>query len=159
MLKSLSARLIFKGTSILSFFKHEVLCSYGQQHIFYMHMFSIFFFLNSSGRCQHCSQALTKIKITQKEYENLKVALISDSLIGGDIFKKTNPKELKNFLSFIRRTSPYDIVVDGLNVMYLVKPDGPRHFKSRSVKSLVLHQSNLKITVAYLLPLIVGIPV
>nr|XP_018896208.1 PREDICTED: mitochondrial ribonuclease P protein 3 [Bemisia tabaci]XP_018896209.1 PREDICTED: mitochondrial ribonuclease P protein 3 [Bemisia tabaci] len=103
----------------------------------------------SNGWCQHCSQALTKIKITQKEYENLKVALISDSLIGGDIFKKTNPKELKNFLSFIRRTSPYDIVVDGLNVMYLVKPDGPRHFKSRSLKMVVhpLVSQNKKILV------------
>lgn len=40
-------------------------------------------------------------------------------LIRDDIFKNSNPKELKDFFQIVKRNAPFDIVIDGLNVMYM----------------------------------------
>lgn len=40
-------------------------------------------------------------------------------IIGSDIYRKTNPRELERFKKFIEDTKPYDIVIDGLNTSYI----------------------------------------
>lgn len=40
-------------------------------------------------------------------------------IIGSDIYRKTNPRELQRFKKFIEDTKPYDIVIDGLNISYI----------------------------------------
>lgn len=44
-------------------------------------------------------------------------------IIGSDIYHKTNPNELNRFKTFIEKTKPYDIVIDGLNLIYIQKND------------------------------------
>jgi aspartyl-tRNA synthetase len=39
-------------------------------------------------------------------------------VVGKDIFRNTTPEEMKEFLHFVKMTSPYDMVIDGLNVAF-----------------------------------------
>lgn len=42
---------------------------------------------------------------------------IAKNVIEESIYAKTTPKEYERFKQFVAETAPYDIVVDGLNVM------------------------------------------
>lgn len=46
---------------------------------------------------------------------------------GSDVFLSSDPVEVKQFLKFIQKTAPYDVVIDGLNVS---------HAAGRSVKKV-----------------------
>lgn len=47
-------------------------------------------------------------------------------IIGSDVYRNTNPKELLNFKKFIEKTKPYDIVIDGLNLTYAQSKSEPK---------------------------------
>ncbi|XP_075047957.1 mitochondrial ribonuclease P catalytic subunit [Mixophyes fleayi] len=74
-----------------------------------------------SGHCRVCKQQLESIHLKPDEYSTLKTAVIDRIIKGEDTFRKTTPHELQTFLEFVNSKPPYDIVVDGLNVAFLLK--------------------------------------
>ena len=81
------------------------------------------------GNCKSCKRFLNPIKITKAEFENLRSAFLEKVVIGKDVFSKTTPAELENFKSYVKKTAPYDMVLDGLNIAYTTgKKNGPKNF-------------------------------
>lgn len=70
------------------------------------------------GRCSGCKKNLSQNVLTNEEFNQLKNTFLSKVLIRDNIFLKTDPQELDNFVNFIEQNAPYDCVIDGLNVAY-----------------------------------------
>ncbi|XP_068194865.1 mitochondrial ribonuclease P catalytic subunit isoform X2 [Antennarius striatus] len=73
-------------------------------------------YATSNGLCSCCGSELESIHLTDEEYERLKYGVMTDIIKGKDVFKKTTPEELEKFKRFVNKTSPYDVVLDGLNI-------------------------------------------
>jgi len=76
-------------------------------------------FILFRGNCKHCGYSLSKITFNKKEFQELAKSVMDRVIVGSDIYRTTNPKELLRFKKFIENTKPYDIVIDGLNVTYI----------------------------------------
>ncbi|KAM9842306.1 mitochondrial ribonuclease P catalytic subunit [Aulostomus maculatus] len=74
---------------------------------------------NANGFCRCCGKELESILLSEDEYEQLKHHILTDIIQGQDTFRRTTPKELNEFKSFVARRPPFDVVVDGLNVCAL----------------------------------------
>jgi len=96
-----------------------------------------------TGQCLTCANKLTRTTITDAEFESLKTGILETVLVGDDIYKNTDPKELKEFLKRVSKEQ-YDIVIDGLNVSYFRVP-GQR----TSLKPVGISSANLMETVAH----------
>ncbi|XP_072842462.2 mitochondrial ribonuclease P catalytic subunit [Pogona vitticeps] len=72
--------------------------------------------IKKSGQCLSCNQTLESLQLTPEEYNILKEKIMKDVIEGADTFRKTTPEELEQFRKFVDRHSPFDIVIDGLNV-------------------------------------------
>ncbi|XP_011870761.1 PREDICTED: mitochondrial ribonuclease P protein 3 [Vollenhovia emeryi] len=112
-----------------------------------------------TGHCRHCGYSLPKITFTEEEFGNLAKSMMDKVIIGSDVYRKTNPKELLKFQKFIEDTKPYDIVIDGLNITYFQKSRSyhnesePKltwlinvveHFKKQRKRILVLTRKHQK---------------
>lgn len=58
--------------------------------------------------------------ITNDEYHSLRTAFVDKALIGENIFMKSTPKEFECFNRFLTKNLPYDIIIDGLNVTFIL---------------------------------------
>ncbi|XP_077286763.1 mitochondrial ribonuclease P catalytic subunit isoform X2 [Arctopsyche grandis] len=76
--------------------------------------------IKKSGQCPNCEMFLNKSVVSVDEHKLLKEAFYKQVMIGKNVFIKSNPKEVEDFLDFVKKTEPYDMVVDGLNVAYSV---------------------------------------
>ncbi|XP_072934837.1 mitochondrial ribonuclease P catalytic subunit [Epargyreus clarus] len=77
-----------------------------------------------SGECNCCKEKLDDIILSDKEFSLLQQNVKDKLIVGSDLFLKTSPGELERFLRFIEKTKPYDVVLDGLNIIYLI---GAKH--------------------------------
>uniref|UniRef100_A0A1B0FKU0 PRORP domain-containing protein n=1 Tax=Glossina morsitans morsitans TaxID=37546 RepID=A0A1B0FKU0_GLOMM len=79
---------------------------------------------------------------------------VSDVVVGGDVFQKSSPTEVNDFLNFVDRTGPYDCVIDGLNVAYSKGKKKPqsladmlvsvvKHFAEKNKHVLVLGRKHM----------------
>lgn len=71
------------------------------------------------GLCKVCNQHLNLINISDEEFDRLRTQFLEKVVIGENIFTKSTPAEVAGFINYVRNTSPYDIVIDGLNVAYM----------------------------------------
>jgi hypothetical protein len=55
--------------------------------------------------------------LAEEEFLELR-ARFMETLTGKNVFVRTTPQELEKFRSFVADTSPYDLVIDGLNIVY-----------------------------------------
>lgn len=76
--------------------------------------------IQQSGKCMCCNQNLDCLTLSEEEFSILQKNVKEKLIVGSDLFLKTSPDELKRFLDFVNRTSPYDIVLDALNIAYSV---------------------------------------
>ncbi|XP_043227099.1 mitochondrial ribonuclease P catalytic subunit-like [Amphibalanus amphitrite] len=72
--------------------------------------------VSSRGRCEHCGLHLPPDRLSVADFREVRDALERRVLIGEDVFQTSTPEEVERFRSFVERTAPYDVVVDGLNV-------------------------------------------
>lgn len=75
------------------------------------------------GECNVCHAKLEPTWVSQEDFDELRSAFLNPVLIGKDIFLKTQPEEMKHFLSFLSRQGPFDVVLDGLNIALRVHDD------------------------------------
>ncbi|XP_024051767.2 mitochondrial ribonuclease P catalytic subunit [Terrapene carolina triunguis] len=101
--------------------------------------------IKNSGKCPVCNQNLEAIHLSQEEYNALKEKIIKDVIQGTDTFRKTTPQELEEFQNFVGNHSPYDIVIDGLNVANVSK----KRNQSQTLLDVVFHlaQQNVRLLV------------
>ncbi|XP_053972605.1 mitochondrial ribonuclease P catalytic subunit-like isoform X1 [Hylaeus volcanicus] len=70
-----------------------------------------------SSTCSVCKQKLSVLPLSEEEFKYLSKKLLQKVFVEKQ-YQVTDPKELQNFMRFIDKTKPYDIVVDGLNILY-----------------------------------------
>ncbi|OWK64099.1 Mitochondrial ribonuclease P protein 3 [Lonchura striata] len=75
--------------------------------------------VKDSGQCPVCKHQLEESNLTEQEYSHLSERIIRDVIHGTDTFRKTSPKELEAFQTFVENRLPFDIVIDGLNVSHI----------------------------------------
>ncbi|CAH2090267.1 unnamed protein product [Euphydryas editha] len=76
--------------------------------------------IQQSGKCRCCNKTLDCLTLSEEEFSILQKNVKEKLIVGSDLFLKTSPDELNRFLDFINKTSPYDVVLDGLNIAYSV---------------------------------------
>lgn len=59
-----------------------------------------------------------------------------ERLIFNKMYYVTVPQEIESFVNFINKNKPYDIIVDGLNIMFIAK--------KRVKNNLIYEVSNFK---------------
>uniref|UniRef100_A0A336L2T1 Mitochondrial ribonuclease P catalytic subunit n=1 Tax=Culicoides sonorensis TaxID=179676 RepID=A0A336L2T1_CULSO len=74
--------------------------------------------ISKKGKCNGCKKNLVTTVLSKSEFDQLQKLFLSKVLIRDNIFLKTDPQELDNYLKFIEMNAPYDCVIDGLNVAY-----------------------------------------
>ncbi|XP_074111812.1 mitochondrial ribonuclease P catalytic subunit [Cotesia typhae] len=74
--------------------------------------------IEKNGFCGGCKQTLEPLSLDEKEFKYLSHAVLSNTLVGDDIYNKSTPGELRRFKEFVNSTKPYDVCIDGLNVAY-----------------------------------------
>ncbi|XP_076761085.1 mitochondrial ribonuclease P catalytic subunit [Xylocopa sonorina] len=89
----------------------------------------------SRSKCCVCRKSLVQTDLTQEEYKLLSKAVLQ-KLILKHIYYVTNPHEINNYMKFIDARKPYDIVIDGLNIMYSV------HFGFNALKNYLVYYKN-----------------
>lgn len=52
------------------------------------------------------------------EFCELQEAFLNRVLVGSDVFRNTTPDELQTFFDFVKLQAPFDVVIDGLNMIY-----------------------------------------
>ncbi|KAL2719251.1 mitochondrial ribonuclease P catalytic subunit [Vespula squamosa] len=75
--------------------------------------------ITHDGQCSHCNNYLSRMAVENDVNKLLKFVL-SEIMIGNDIFQTTTPNEFIKFKQFIDKGKPFDIVIDGLNMAYII---------------------------------------
>ncbi|UYV64236.1 KIAA0391 [Cordylochernes scorpioides] len=70
------------------------------------------------SKCSHCWKSLHPKIFTEQEFNELREAVLKNLVMEKNIFMNTTPAEFKNFVTFINRNKPFDVVFDGLNLLY-----------------------------------------
>ena len=81
------------------------------------------YYIGPSGgpsTCKNCLQPIESQKLDEKDAHFLKNSIIDRLIIRDDVFKSTDPKELKKFQVLLSKNTDYDIVIDGLNLCGIV---------------------------------------
>ena len=86
-----------------------------------------------TGKCQNCQKKLENYELSDEEFCLLRSALLEKVLHGQDVYIGSNPQEMERFKDFVRDTSPYDVVIDGLNVVYTFRSKSSPTEKMQSV--------------------------
>ncbi|CAL1526874.1 unnamed protein product [Lymnaea stagnalis] len=70
------------------------------------------------GNCVACGTQMDKIELSHAEFEKLQKVFLDQVIVGSNIFYKSTPDEMKNLIAFVKRKGPFDVVIDGLNVIH-----------------------------------------
>ncbi|XP_033207094.1 mitochondrial ribonuclease P catalytic subunit isoform X2 [Belonocnema kinseyi] len=68
------------------------------------------------GRCAKCSHQLPAPDISKEEFDKMSKLFMEKVVVGGNVYYNSTPKEFKQFMQFLEKAQPYDIVIDGLNI-------------------------------------------
>lgn len=66
---------------------------------------------------------MERLEIQQKEFNLLQTAFLDQVIVGKNIFYKTSPEEVDKYKNFIKKLAPFDVVIDGLNVIFKGLPN------------------------------------
>lgn len=81
-----------------------------------MFLILLFFFIYSL-KCQNCKKYLSQTNISDQNYKCLLEA-IKKKFEPANMYYTSFPKEIENFMMFIKKNKPFDIIIDGLNFIY-----------------------------------------
>lgn len=74
-----------------------------------------------NSECSNCTGRLDSLKLSREEFNLLQSNVKDKLIVGSDLFIKTSPKELAAFQEFIKKSPPFDIVLDALNIAYAAR--------------------------------------
>ncbi|XP_005093421.1 mitochondrial ribonuclease P catalytic subunit [Aplysia californica] len=109
---------------------------------------------HKGGNCVVCRHQMDRLNVTDEEFSGLRSAFTDQVIVGSNIFYKSTPEELKHFMDFVERNGPFDVVIDGLNVIHK-GPKPPRrerleravaYFAEANKKILILGSKALKVS-------------
>ncbi|XP_059169789.1 mitochondrial ribonuclease P catalytic subunit-like [Physella acuta] len=102
-----------------------------------------------SGKCTICNHKMDRLEIQQKEFNSLQTAFLDQVIVGKNIFYKTSPEEVDKYKQFIKKLAPFDVVIDGMNVIFHGQPNREKlektveYFTEQEKKVLVLGSNAL----------------
>ncbi|XP_055603151.1 mitochondrial ribonuclease P catalytic subunit [Uranotaenia lowii] len=96
------------------------------------------------GKCPQCRATLASITVSEESFEALRQAFLQAVIIKKDIFNKTTPQELERFQKFLKKTKPYDVVIDGLNVAFSTGNQKSPVVYAKHLAAVVSHYSRQK---------------
>jgi mitochondrial ribonuclease P protein 3 len=65
-----------------------------------------------------CRKKMPPIFVSEDEFQTLREAFFEKVVLGRDVFTKSTPAEIEKFETFLKKSLPYDVVIDGLNAAY-----------------------------------------
>lgn len=98
--------------------------------------------MTRGGRCPACKHQMEMKGVEKEEFRKLQEEFVSRVLLGSDIFRSTDPEEWQSFQTLVEKQGPFSMVVDGLNVAYVLGKKSPasREKALRDVVGQVLEQ-------------------
>lgn len=75
-------------------------------------------FISFRGKCFNCKENLERFALTSNDLLQLREALVSNAIFALDINHQTSDREFEQFQKFIAKYSPFDYVIDALNICY-----------------------------------------
>ncbi|CAH1794172.1 unnamed protein product [Owenia fusiformis] len=73
--------------------------------------------VNVKGECTRCHKIMDQLELAPDYFNTLHKAFVESSLIE-NVFLKTTPEEMTVFKKFVEKNGPFDIVIDGLNILH-----------------------------------------
>lgn len=70
---------------------------------------------------------LARLVFSQILNATMNKQLHSNELYTKNLSTSTSPVEMKSFMTMMYDRGPYDMVIDGLNVLYIMKTRGKKH--------------------------------
>jgi hypothetical protein len=74
---------------------------------------------------------MRRIELATSDFEALQREFLERTLVGSNIYLKSNPQEVERFRDFIMEYAPFDVVLDSLNIAF--KGSGSRVSVSKQV--------------------------
>ena len=59
---------------------------------------------------------MDRIELASCDFEGLQREFLEKSLIGSNVYLKSNPQEVERFRDFVMENAPFDVVLDALNI-------------------------------------------
>ena len=109
--------------------------------------------------CSSCRSHLENRHFSASDLDKLSKSVTDFVIKKKDIYQRTEPRELLNFMSMLESSNDYDVVIDGLNIG-LSRNNQERnpgknilqtvkYFSQRKLKVLVIHREELKLSSYY----------
>ncbi|XP_043789722.1 mitochondrial ribonuclease P catalytic subunit [Apis laboriosa] len=75
----------------------------------------------SNLRCTNCKQKISEINISDEDYKYLFEAI--KKFFEPAMYYITLPEEIKEYIMFVEKNKPFDVIIDGLNIIYTIRND------------------------------------
>uniref|UniRef100_A0A182PQR1 Mitochondrial ribonuclease P catalytic subunit n=1 Tax=Anopheles epiroticus TaxID=199890 RepID=A0A182PQR1_9DIPT len=95
--------------------------------------------ITDNGKCSSCKGSLSSIVVSEDMFQSLRDKFLKAVLINKEIFNRTTPEELNRFQTFLAKTLPYDVVIDGLNVAFSSGNQKSHTVYAQQVAAVVRH--------------------
>ncbi|CAG5129823.1 unnamed protein product [Candidula unifasciata] len=76
------------------------------------------FINHHKGHCSICGHQMKRSEVDSSDFHSIQSIFLDQVIVGNNVFFKSSPEEVDFFVKFVEKTGPFDVVIDGLNVMY-----------------------------------------
>ncbi|XP_053996318.1 mitochondrial ribonuclease P catalytic subunit-like isoform X1 [Hylaeus anthracinus] len=95
-------------------------------------------------KCSACQQRVLIPPLSEEEFKRLSETVLQKLFVEKG-YKSTVPEEIVEFIEFVKETKPYDIIIDGLNVLH--KQHSPKNYKVLDALLTHFNAQNQKVLV------------
>ena len=61
---------------------------------------------------------MDRIELASSDFEALQREFLEKTLVGSNVYLKSNPQEVERFRDFVMENAPFDVVLDALNIAF-----------------------------------------
>lgn len=95
----------------------------------YMYIFMCFF-ICFRDVCSNCDRMFSQTCVSPEQMNILCKQIHDNIVVTDNVYKTTTPRELKDFIKFVKEHGPFSCVIDGLNTGFLLGQGSFIHYKS-----------------------------